>query len=189
MAVTLSEAVRRAAADLIGECRRRAAALAPRARIAWVDPERLHVTVRFIGTVEDDRAAAVDDALTPTVPLEPFACTLAGTGCFPGRGQPRVVWAGVTSGLPNLVALEHEVSRRLTGIGLEPDWRPYAPHLTLGRVREAAGLRGERLLHGLADAGLGTMTVDRMTLFESRLSPKGPDYVPRLATPLGAAGP
>jgi 2'-5' RNA ligase len=82
--------------------------------------------------------------------------------------------------------LEHEVSGRLAGVGLEAESRPYSPHLTLARVRDAAGLRAERLLDGLTDVSLGRVAVTTVTLFESRLSPKGPTYVPLLETPLSA---
>ena len=184
VAVPLDDAVRRAAADLVDGCRRRAGHLSPNARITWVDPDRMHLTVRFIGQVADAVADAMRDALTPPVPLAPFACTIAGAGTFPGRGQPRVIWAGVTEGRAELAALEQAVSRRLEGIGVEPDPRPYRPHLTLARVRDGAGLRGDRLLDGLADVRLGRLMVRAVTLFESRLSPNGPAYLPLLETPL-----
>ena len=64
--------------------------------------------------------------------------------------------------------------------------RPYSPHLTLARVREAAGLRSASLLDGLEDRSLGTTRIDAITLFQSRLSPKGPTYVPLLRTSLRA---
>jgi 2'-5' RNA ligase len=185
VAVTLDDAVRRAVAAVIEECRARANRLAPRARITWVAPERLHVTVRFIGAVSEELAAAIREALQPPVPIPPFDGVLAGIGSFPGRGKPQVVWAGIGDGSARLVALEREVSRRLSGVGVIPEPRPYQPHVTIGRVREAAGLRADRWLEGLASMPLAPLAVRAITLFESRLSPRGPAYVPLLETQLG----
>ena len=185
VAVTLDDAVRQAAAAVMAECRARARRLAPAARITWVAAERLHVTVRFIGAADEDRVAAIRTALMPPVPQSAFECDIAGIGTFPGHGKPQVVWAGIDDRRAGLVALEREVSRRLDAAGVAPEPRPYRPHVTIGRVRDAAGLRGDRWLEGMTSIPLGRITVSSVTLFESRLSPRGPAYVPLLDTALG----
>jgi 2'-5' RNA ligase len=91
-----------------------------------------------------------------------------------------VLWAGVASGRDELLAAEREISARLARLGIPKEVRPYSPHLTLARVREPAGLRSARLLDGLTDQSLGTVRVDAITLFHSKLSPKGPTYTPLL---------
>jgi 2'-5' RNA ligase len=83
-----------------------------------------------------------------------------------------------------LVDLEREVGARLAPCGFPPEDRPYRPHLTLARVREPEGLRTAPLVEGLADRTLGTARIAAITLFESRLSPKGPAYAPRARTAL-----
>ena len=186
MGVTLDDAVRQATAAVMEECRARARRLAPAARITWVAPERLHVTVRFLGAADEERAAAIRTALMPPVPLSAFGCAIAGIGTFPVRGTPQVVWAGIGDGRAGFVALAGEVSRRLAAAGVAPEGRPYRPHVTIGRVRDAAGLRAERWLDGMTTIPLGRLTVRVVTLFESRLSPRGPAYVPLLDTPLDA---
>jgi 2'-5' RNA ligase len=184
IAVDLDDAVRTAAASLLDELRRRATRLAPRARVTWVAPERLHVTIRFIGEVDDTRVESVERALAPSLDLTPFEVRLAGTGVFPVSGPPRVIWVGsVDDG--RLGTLHRAVSERLVHAGLPPEDRPFSPHLTLGRVREAAGLRGARLLEGLTDFEIGRVRVTHAVLVESRLSPRGPDYAIRLAMALG----
>jgi 2'-5' RNA ligase len=112
-------------------------------------------------------------------PLEqvPFDLILAGVGTFPPKGPPRVVWSGVTDGREPLLAIEQRVSERLTRAGIAAEERPYNPHLTLARVREAGGLRSAALLEAAREASLGATPVEAITLFESRLSPKGPTYV------------
>jgi 2'-5' RNA ligase len=171
-------------AAVSGELRTRAASLAPRARITWVAPDRAHVTVRFIGHVDDVTAQAVRAALAPPIAVPPFDLTVCGVGAFPPSGAPRVVWAGLTEGGEGLSALEQEVSRRLDACGIPREERAYRPHLTLARVKEAGGLRARTLLEGFADRAFATTHVDAITLFESRLSPKGPTYVPLQQTAL-----
>jgi 2'-5' RNA ligase len=176
VAVELSPDAVAAALDLVEVLRARASRLAPHSRISWVAAERLHVTIRFVGHVEDDKAAAIAEALVPAIGVEPFDLTIAGVGVFPSKGPPRVVWAGLSSGRDRLSAIERLVSDRLSPFGVAPEDRPFNPHLTLGRVREAGGLRSPALLEGLDQTALGWTRVDAITLFESRLSPKGPTY-------------
>jgi 2'-5' RNA ligase len=98
-----------------------------------------------------------------------------------------VLWVGVTGGREPLLAIEREITSRLTPLGIEEEERAYSPHLTLARVREPAGLRTARLLEGLTESEVGTTHIDAITLFQSKLSPKGPTYTPLLRIPLRAA--
>lgn len=177
VAVEIAPAVTEAAAALIERLRERAIRLAPRSRITWVTADRLHVTVRFIGNVDAERTDAVRQVLAPPLGQAPFGLTLAGVGTFPPKGPPRVVSSGVSDGREPLVAIEQRVSERLARAGIAAERRLYTPHLTLARVREAAGLRSAALLEATGETTLGTTTVEAITLFESRLSPKGPTYV------------
>ena len=97
-----------------------------------------------------------------------------------------MIWGAITAGAAELTEVERELSARLRRIGVGPDDRAFTPHLTLARVREPADLRTEALLAGFETRPLGTSRVDAITLFESRLSAKGPTYVPIHRTPLRA---
>ncbi len=185
VAAEIGERLADRAVELIRELQKRTADAAPRARLTWLAVNRLHITIRFIGEVDDVRAAAIVAALQPPLDVPPFDLTLAGVGVFPKSGPPRVVWTGIEQGRDDLIALERELSSRLTTLAKAPEGRPYSPHLTLARVREAAGLRPASLLEGLEDRSLGTTRIDATTLFQSRLSPKGPTYVPLSRTALG----
>ena len=176
------------------EMRQRVDARAPRAKLTWVPPDRLHFTVQFIGEVTPDRGEAIREALAMPLGVPAFSLTVAGVGTFPARGAPRVVWAGVREGRDALVGVAEEVRGRLVEVRLKADTTktadtpraadaPFSPHLTLARVRDAAGLRAADLLVDAASP-FGTTRVDAITLFESRLSPKGPTYVPLLRTSL-----
>ena len=165
------------------ELKRRALACAPQARITWIPADRLHLTMRFIGEIEPDRLAEVSAALAPALVTSVFELTVSGVDVFPGSGAPRVLWAGLAGGADRLVVLETDVSNRLAGCGVPRKDRRYRPHLTLARVRDTACLRAGMLLDGLIDRAFGR-TLDAITLFGSRLSPRGPTYVPRQRTPL-----
>ena len=180
VAVEIGKALAARAARLSGELQRRAEAAAPRAKITWIPADRLHLTVRFIGEVDERTAAAVGDVLACPVEVAPFDLTLSGAGTFPGRGAPRVIWIGVTDGRDGLLAVEREVTSRLTRLAMPEEARAYSPHLTLARVREPAGLRTADLLDGLTGQHVGSVRIDAITLFQSKLSPKGPSYTPLL---------
>jgi 2'-5' RNA ligase len=118
-----------------------------------------------------------------------FELTIEGTGSFPPKRPPRVVWAGIVAGLHYLHAVEREVGQRLDPLISTADdarggARDYHPHLTLGRVKVPAGLKPGVLLNGLERAVFGTVRVGAVTLFESRLSSAGPTYVALGRTPL-----
>ena len=178
LAAELGDDIVHAAARLAGTLRERAERLTPAARITWVPPDRIHVTVAFIGSLDETGAAAVQECLQAPLAGSPFRVAVEGLGTFPGSGSPRVIWAGVGEGADRLIDAERELADRLRRVHVPVEERPYRPHLTLARVREAAGLRSSALLQGLLDTRLGTTDLRAITLFESRLSPKGPTYVP-----------
>ncbi|HEX9369202.1 MAG TPA: RNA 2',3'-cyclic phosphodiesterase, partial [Vicinamibacterales bacterium] len=113
------------------------AAIGPAVRARWVPPENVHLTVRFIGHVDDGRAPALIDALTPPLDIPPFGIELGGCGVFPPTGAPRALWIGVAHGLPGLVSMHAAFNRRLLPFGFEPESRPFSAHLTLARIKNA----------------------------------------------------
>jgi 2'-5' RNA ligase len=177
IAVEMSPSVEEAARDVIGDLQTRVTRLAPRARITWSAPERLHITVRFIGEADEARVQAIRTALGPTIDAAVFDLSVEGVGAFPPKGPPRVFWAGLTDGREGLLEVERAVSQRLETLVPAED-RPYAPHLTLARVKEPAGLSRATVFEGLSTRRFGTVHVDAITLFESRLSSKGATHVP-----------
>jgi 2'-5' RNA ligase len=184
-AIELGDQVQMEAGTLLRELKHRADATSPRARVTWVAPERLHLTLRFIGEVDDSKGEQVIGALRQPIPEAPFVVRWEGLGAFPGRGAPRVLWVGVARGAEQLGQIESIVSARLEVLGIPREDRPYSPHLTLARVRDAAGLRTAKIFEGLPGR-LGETHVEAITLFQSTLSPKGPTYVTLERTPLRA---
>jgi 2'-5' RNA ligase len=155
--------------------------------MTWVAPERLHVTLRFIGDADEAQAAAIAAALAPPLRLPPFDATFDRIGVFPPTGPPRVLWVGVGAGHERLIEVERGVSERLASCGIPPEPRAYSPHLTLARVRHPVGLRSRDLVADGPAGPFGTARVDAITLFQSRLSPAGPLYAPLQRTPLQAS--
>jgi 2'-5' RNA ligase len=187
VALEIDEDVRRAAEDVIGMLRRKLARLAGAESVKWVPPRNLHVTLRFIGFVDEATASAVREALAPPIAVPAFAVMYSGAGAFPPSGSPRVLWIGITAGEAPMRELAAEVERRLSQAGLAggPGASPFHPHLTVGRLRQPVAGAGRAIREILREVGgIGTSAVSQITLFESRLSPKGPDYTPVLRSAL-----
>lgn len=185
-AIELGEKTAADAAALVTALRRRTETTAPRAKVTWVTPDRMHLTLRFIGEADAGQGGRIIDALRESIALPPFDLEWGEPGAFPGKGTPRVLWLAAARGADALAAVEAAITDRLSSLGLTREARPYRPHLTLGRVREAVGLAVPALFEGLHPRVRGTH-VDAITLFQSRLSPKGPSYTVLQKTPLKAA--
>jgi len=178
------------AVPLSQELTDRAAALLP-AALSAVKPVRaelMHVTLAFLGWTPDDRLDVVVEAARAAAATQrPFALAFARAGRFPATGKPKVVWLGIEEGREALAALAAAVADRLRDAGLKFDDRPFAPHLTLARVRlDASGAEVRTVaaaVEGLAIPDLRTR-VDRIAVVESVLSPKGPRYTARAEPPL-----
>ena len=155
-----------------------------RADISWVPPDNLHLTLRFLGEVEEARAIALADRFPQPIAVDPFEIELAGVGVFPPSGSPRVVWIGVTLGREALTSLAAQVEERLASWGFGREARPFQAHLTLGRCRQPLGPRARDLLVEVAVAAVGKSRIDRVVLFESRLSSGPATYVRQAVAPL-----
>lgn len=141
--------------------------------VRWTSPEQQHVTLRFIGEVDNGRANDIADALS-LVPGKPFELQLKGIGHFPPRGEPRIIWAGVEKSR-ELKDLKRRIDRALKQAGLAPDQQKYAPHVTLARLRRPdAGLADYLMRHSLYRSE--PFPINSFHLYSSWLQPEGPDY-------------
>lgn len=169
----------------------RAAALLPAALPALkrVRPELMHLTLAFLGWTPDERLGAVNEAARAAAAgHRAFDLTLSGAGRFPASGRPRVVWLGIGDGAGQLAGLADSVTAQLRERQLTFDDRPFAPHLTLARVRdEASGPEARTVAAAIETIVVPELRahIDRISVVESVLSPKGPRYTDRLAVPLG----
>ena len=101
--------------------------------VRWALPEQQHLTVRFIGEVDNGALHDVAEALA-TVPARPFQLRLKGLGHFPPRGEPRVLWVGVETSA-ELAGLKRRIDRALWEAAVPPETRKFAPHVTIARMR------------------------------------------------------
>ena|SRR3990172_10209655 len=185
LAVDLDARVREAVERATGDIRRRLSGVGRAGRPGWVAPENLHVTIRFIGEVAADRVTRLDATLSPPVPVGHFSLGLGAAGLFPPHGPPRVLWFAITAGAEPLSEVFSILEQRVTETGVPPERRPFSPHLTVARFREA--VRDSRAIREAA-AGVqvdaGPCLVREVTLYQSRLGPSGPSYASRLRIPL-----
>jgi 2'-5' RNA ligase len=155
--------------------------------VSWVRAGNLHLTLHFLGDVDAAGLPALERALAPALDVEPARVGLGGWGVFPPRGQPRVIWAGVTSGAEALARAHRELGERLRAAGMTPEARPFSPHLTVGRVKAPSGTHWMRAVAEAPPCPACEWALHACTLYESRLSPAGPEYAERLHIPWGVA--
>jgi len=154
--------------------------------VKWVRSEGLHITVKFLGSVEAERTGAIADALADAsagTPALPF--TLREVGAFPGFARARVLWAGLESETA-LELLVDRVERRCAALGFAVEGRPFRPHVTLGRLRDGARLPTAAIHELEREIPSGSCVADRLVLFESVPGSGGSTYTPRATFPLGA---
>ncbi|BAS27650.1 2'-5' RNA ligase [Limnochorda pilosa] len=156
----------------------------------WVDPENLHVTLRFLGLLPEGRVGDVTGAAEEASrDVGPFLLGLGSCGRFPPRGSPRVLWVGITDGARELAALASALDAALRRRRFPREERAFRPHVTVARIREGDRLPGlEAWLEGCGDHELGQMRVEAIHVMESQLRPQGPLYRPLAVVPLGRAG-
>jgi 2'-5' RNA ligase len=148
------------------------------ADVAWVAAANLHVTLKFLGRVDAARLPEIESALAGAVaPTAPFDLTVRGLGAFPTPTRARVIWAGAAAATDAAGQLATSVDEVLAGLGFVRETRAFAPHVTLGRVREP---RRDAALAGALAAGerreFGRVVVERVSLMRSELSPRGARY-------------
>lgn len=184
--VELDDGVTAAAADAALALRARLGSIAPGFTARWIDRANLHITLWFIGEVVDERAAAIAEALRSPFDVAPFRLDLEGAGVFPPSGAPRVLWIGTTTGTEPMRELYRRIEKRLVPLGFPAERRPYTPHLTIARVKDPGRASGRDIRQAIAavPAICGASAVKAVTLFRSRLSPRGATYEPQLRVPL-----
>jgi 2'-5' RNA ligase len=144
----------------------------------------MHLTLIFIGEVPDAAGNEIASRLTAPVPVAPFELRVGGVGLFPPAGRPRVIWLGIETGLDRMRRVHDEVVRRLEGIEFSRESRAFSPHLTLARFQEPGTVAERQALAEVTVRSGPASVIDHVTLYQSRLSPKGPTYAAVRRAPL-----
>ncbi len=153
--------------------------------VRWVPAEQLHITLRFLGSVDTGMISRVREALEPAAAgARPFRIVLRDVGAFPSLARARVVWIGVEPS-PGLADLHRRVGEVLESLGFEPEDRPFHAHVTLGRARPRRGLARGALEEAAPRVAVREETeVSHIYLMRSRLSPDGARHSVEAACPL-----
>jgi 2'-5' RNA ligase len=147
--------------------------------VSWVKPESIHLTLKFLGEIDDAKVrAATSELQKAALGIGPFTVELEGVGSFPNARNPRVIWAGIRENIA-LQKLYKNVEERLKSAGFEADDRPFTPHLTLCRIKSAEDGRAlGRLLTEAKIESRAAFTANSFAFMKSVLKPSGAEHTP-----------
>ena len=151
-----------------------AASLPADTSVRWTPPENLHLTLRFLGDTPEDQLAPLSralDAIAAGIPS--FALELGAAGAFPDVQQARVLWIGLVDADRRLRRLRNQVEAAVRGLGWKREGRPFAPHLTLARLRKPARLPAGGWIETVPRC---RFSVKEIALIRSTLKPAGAEY-------------
>jgi 2'-5' RNA ligase len=150
------------------------------ADVKWVETGNIHLTLKFLGEVHEEKVEKIKSILDSIArDMKPFALTLNGIGAFPKIAYPRVIWVGLYKGAAESKVLAERIDDALSKIGFQKEARPFASHLTIGRVRSSKNLPALKEKIQSLDSQLSTHNSQLTThiiLFKSTLTPNGPIY-------------
>jgi 2'-5' RNA ligase len=181
IALDLDEAI----LDALGEVR--AKLDDPSAKIRWTGRSNIHVTMQFLGDVEEGMTSEVCERAGRTArQVQPFDFEIRGVVCVPSAGQIRMVWANVLDPTGEMLKLHDALASELKALGFEPEKRRFKPHLTLARIKYISDVQGFRDAAAVyKDAHFGTQQGAELVTYSSQLRPEGPVYHALHRAPLG----
>ncbi|HTP34209.1 MAG TPA: RNA 2',3'-cyclic phosphodiesterase [Candidatus Acidoferrales bacterium] len=157
--------------------------LKPAARIQWSRPENLHITIKFIGELAEERLGKLRAALEAVPRRGAIAVQVRRVGFFPNPHAPRNFWCGIEA--PGLDVLATENDSAAAAVGVERETRPFSPHLTLARVKDRLPLQPLReAIAGLPSLEFGAFEARSFFLYRSTLKPGGSVYTKLAEFPL-----
>ena len=151
------------------------------ADVKWVEPQNIHLTLKFLGEVPENKIDKIKGALDAIAAnMAAFTVSLSETGAFPNLNSPRVIWVGIKEGAIESAKLTEKIEEQLAKLGFPKEDRAFSAHLTLARVRSQKGR--QRLKESVDEINNSSVVhrpssvVTHITLFQSTLMPKGPVY-------------
>jgi 2'-5' RNA ligase len=138
----------------------------------WVEPEGIHLTVKFLGETNERRVGDIAACCQRVVEaVEPFQISLSGIGGFPNLVIPRVIWVGISEGKEAVCQIARDLEASLKEIGFPKEARPFSPHLTLARIKFP-----KRVSLIASEPEIRKMKASSIQLIQSTLTPKGATY-------------
>jgi 2'-5' RNA ligase len=172
----------------VGERVRRLRAEFSDVRASWEKPEKLHITLKFLGDIERARIAVLSSAAARAVAgVEPFELTINEPGSFPPHGQPRVLWLGIVDVFGRLAFMQRALEEECAAVGFPREPRAFKPHLTLARIRSPHGARELAAAHRETPFEPQRFKVSELVVMLSELGPGGSRYTPLSRHPVGSA--
>ena len=172
-AIELPSEIRERAVEHISQLRLKL----PHVRAGWERAEKLHITLKFLGNVEESRAQALSLAAERAIgAFSPFTLAIADAGAFPPRGNPRVLWLGVRDSSGSLTRLQQSLEDECAAAGFKREERSFHPHITIARLRQPAGARELAALHLELGFPAMELTINEIVLMKSDLGPGGSRY-------------
>ena len=148
------------------------------ARVRWVKPHQMHITLKFLGEIDQTQADLLDELFQSVAhEAEPFEVDVQGLGAFPNLRRPSILWSGITAGADALIGLAHSVDAAAGELGFKKEKRDFNPHLTLGRVKSLKGLPPllERIKKDESKS-FGSFRASEFVFMQSELKPTGAVY-------------
>ena len=168
------------AIDLPESTRQLVAALDPHIRgVHWTDQAQMHLTVSFFGEVPNETDLALREKLT-VIEFGAFFLPIVGVGTFLARSAPKIIWIGVDKAHPHLFQIHKRVQEAALAAGLEPELRPWHPHITIARCRNVSAQSLRKFLQANAEFDAGIIRVEAFHLYSSKLTPTGPIHTREL---------
>jgi len=162
------------AIDLPNSTRQLLSDLDPHLRgVRWTEPEQMHLTLGFFGDVSEDVDLKLREKLS-AIEFGAFFLPVNGVGAFSSKGAPKIVWIGVGKAHPHLFQVHKRVQEAALAVRLEPELRPWHPHITMARCRDVSAQTLRKFLQSNAEFDAGMFRVEAFRLYSSRLTPAGP---------------
>ena len=168
------------AIDLPESARQLLTGLDPHIRgIRWTDPAQMHLTLGFFGDVSEDIELKLRKKLS-AVHFRAFFLPVNCVGSFSAKGAPKIIWISVGKAHPHLFQIHKRVLEAALAVGIEPELRPWHPHVTIARCRDVSAQALRKFLQSNAEFDAGMIRVDAFHLYSSNLTPAGPIHTREL---------
>ncbi len=172
IAIDLNESLKNNICEYINELKK-----INQSKIKWIKENGMHITLKFLGEISEDKVSDIDNILEKTAEQhKPFPITFKGTGYFPNRKKPRVLWIGIENNTI-LCDIQSQLEDKLQSLGFPKEKRTFSPHLTMGRIKKPFHLQS--ILSKISadqEKYFGEMTAQKITFFQSILKSSGAEY-------------
>ena len=171
IAIELSEHIKKELSDIEKELKE------TKAVAKWVKPDDIHLTLKFLGNVEEEKIELIKKSIQESVKgVTPFIIDLKDIGAFPSPSRPRVIWVGVQSGKERIKNLAESIEGNLEKIGFKKEDRQFSAHITLGRIKSLVNIDKLKDLIKEKKYHSSSFEVSKIAIMRSDLTPEGPIY-------------